>query len=101
MPQVIAAVHASALRSQLAEVADTLDQARLRTGNGRWPSAWMDDRRWTAWHPSGRGVERVSEQDEWGGAWTSTMQEFNQEANTFRLEVADSETTAVSVEMKC
>ena len=100
MPQVIAAVR-DRLRSRLAEVAETLDQARLEQEMALLAQRLDVDEEMDRLRTHLDEVERVLEQDEpVGRRLDFLMQELNREANTLGSKSADSETTAVSVEMK-
>ena len=100
MPQVIAAVR-ERLRSRLAEVAETLDQARLEQEMALLAQRLDVDEEMDRLRTHLDEVERVLEQDEpVGRRLDFLMQELNREANTLGSKSADSETTAVSVEMK-
>lgn len=100
MPQVIAAVR-ERLRSRLAEVAETLDQARLEQEMALLAQRLDVDEEMDRLRTHLDEVERVLKQDEpVGRRLDFLMQELNREANTLGSKSADSETTAVSVEMK-
>ena len=100
MPQVIAAVR-DRLRSRLAEVAETLDQARLEQEMALLAQRLDVDEEMDRLRTHLDEVERVLKQDEpVGRRLDFLMQELNREANTLGSKSADSETTAVSVEMK-
>ena len=100
MPQVIAAVR-DRLRSRLAEVAETLDQARLEQEMALLAQRLDVDEEMDRLNTHLDEVTRVLRQDEpVGRRLDFLMQELNREANTLGSKSADSETTAISVEMK-
>ena len=89
------------LRSRLAEVAETLDQARLEQEMALLAQRLDVDEEMDRLRTHLDEVERVLKQDEpVGRRLDFLMQELNREANTLGSKSADSETTAVSVEMK-
>lgn len=100
MPQVIAGVR-ERLKSRLAEVAENLDQERLEQEMAVLAQRLDVDEEMDRLRTHLDEVKRVLGQDEpVGRRLDFLMQELNREANTLGSKSADSETTAVSVEMK-
>ncbi len=100
MPQVIAAVR-DRLKNRLAEVAENLDQERLEQEMALLAQRLDVDEEMDRLRTHLDEVKRVLKQNEpVGRRLDFLMQELNREANTLGSKSADSETTAVSVEMK-
>jgi uncharacterized protein (TIGR00255 family) len=100
MPFVIEAVR-ERLRARLAEVAENLDQERLEQEMAILAQRLDVDEEMDRLRTHLDEVSRVLEQDEpVGRRLDFLMQELNREANTLGSKSADSETTAISVEMK-
>ena len=100
MPQVIDAVR-ERLRARLAEVVESLDQERLEQEMALLGQRLDVDEEMDRLRTHLQEVSRVLEQDEpVGRRLDFLMQELNREANTLGSKSADSETTAISVEMK-
>ena len=100
MPVVIDAVR-ERLRSRLVEVAENLDQERLEQEMALLAQRLDVDEEMDRLRTHLAEVDRVLQQDEpVGRRLDFLMQELNREANTLGSKSADSETTAVSVEMK-
>mgnify|MGYP001827472092 FL=1 len=100
MPVVIDAVR-ERLRTRLAEVAENLDQERLEQEMALLAQRLDVDEEMDRLRTHLDEVSRVLEQDEpVGRRLDFLMQELNREANTLGSKSADSDTTAVSVEMK-
>ena len=100
MPTVIEAVR-ERLRARLAEVVENLDQERLEQEMALLAQRLDVDEEMDRLRTHLDEVSRVLEQDEpVGRRLDFLMQELNREANTLGSKSADSETTAVSVEMK-
>jgi uncharacterized protein (TIGR00255 family) len=100
MPFVIEAVR-ERLRARLAEVAENLDQERLEQEMALLAQRLDVDEEMDRLRTHLDEVSRVLEQDEpVGRRLDFLMQELNREANTLGSKSADSETTAISVEMK-
>jgi uncharacterized protein (TIGR00255 family) len=100
MPLVIEAVR-ERLRARLAEVAENLDQERLEQEMALLAQRLDVDEEMDRLRTHLDEVSRVLEQDEpVGRRLDFLMQELNREANTLGSKSADSETTAISVEMK-
>ena len=100
MPVVIDAVR-ERLRARLAEVAENLDQERLEQEMALLAQRLDVDEEMDRLRTHLDEVSRVLEQDEpVGRRLDFLMQELNREANTLGSKSADSDTTAVSVEMK-
>lgn len=100
MPFVIAAVR-ERLRARLAEVAENLDHERLEQEMALLAQRLDVDEEMDRLRTHLDEVSRVLEQDEpVGRRLDFLMQELNREANTLGSKSADSETTAISVEMK-
>ena len=100
MPVVIEAVR-ERLRARLAEVAENLDQDRLEQEMALLAQRLDVDEEMDRLRTHLDEVDRVLQQDEpVGRRLDFLMQELNREANTLGSKSADSETTAVSVEMK-
>jgi uncharacterized protein (TIGR00255 family) len=100
MPQVIDGVR-ERLRHRLAEVVESLDQDRLEQEMAILAQRLDVDEEMDRLQTHLDEVERVLAQDRRAGRRLDfLMQELNREANTLGSKSADSETTAVSVEMK-
>jgi uncharacterized protein (TIGR00255 family) len=100
MPQVIDGVR-ERLRHRLAEVVDNLDQDRLEQEMAILAQRLDVDEEMDRLQTHLDEVERVLSHDRRAGRRLDfLMQELNREANTLGSKSADSETTAVSVEMK-
>jgi len=100
MPLVIEAVR-ERLRARLAEVAENLDEERLEQEMALLAQRLDADEEMDRLRTHLDEVSRVLEQDEpVGRRLDFLMQELNREANTLGSKSADSETTAISVEMK-
>jgi uncharacterized protein (TIGR00255 family) len=100
MPLVIEAVR-ERLRARLAEVAENLDRERLEQEMALLAQRLDVDEEMDRLRTHLDEVSRVLQQDEpVGRRLDFLMQELNREANTLGSKSADSETTAVSVEMK-
>ncbi len=100
MPQVIEAVR-ERLRARLAEVVENLDQDRLEQEMALLAQRLDVDEEMDRLRTHLEEVSRVLAQDEpVGRRLDFLMQELNREANTLGSKSADSETTAISVEMK-
>jgi len=100
MPFVIETVR-ERLRARLAEVAENLDQERLEQEMALLAQRLDVDEEMDRLRTHLDEVSRVLEQDEpVGRRLDFLMQELNREANTLGSKSADSETTAISVEMK-
>jgi len=100
MPFVIEAVR-ERLRTRLAEVAESLDQERLEQEMALLAQRLDVDEEMDRLRTHLDEVSRVLEQDEpVGRRLDFLMQELNREANTLGSKSSDSETTAISVEMK-
>jgi uncharacterized protein (TIGR00255 family) len=100
MPFVIEAVR-ERLRARLAEVAENLDHERLEQEMAILAQRLDVDEEMDRLRTHLDEVSRVLEQDEpVGRRLDFLMQELNREANTLGSKSADSETTAISVEMK-
>ena len=100
MPVVIDGVR-ERLRARLAEVAENLDQERLEQEMALLAQRLDVDEEMDRLRTHLDEVSRVLEQDEpVGRRLDFLMQELNREANTLGSKSADSDTTAVSVEMK-
>ncbi len=100
MPQVIEAVR-ERLRARLAEVVQNLDQERLEQEMALLAQRLDIDEEMDRLRTHLDEVSRVLQQEEpVGRRLDFLMQELNREANTLGSKSADSETTAVSVEMK-
>jgi len=100
MPFVIAAVR-ERLRARLAEVAENLDHERLEQEMALLAQRLDVDEEMDRLRTHLDEVSRVLDQDEpVGRRLDFLMQELNREANTLGSKSADSETTAISVEMK-
>jgi len=100
MPQVIESVR-ERLRKRLTEVAENLDQDRLEQEMALLAQRLDIDEEMDRLRTHLEEVRRVLQQDEpVGRRLDFLMQELNREANTLGSKSADSETTAVSVEMK-
>jgi uncharacterized protein (TIGR00255 family) len=100
MPRVIAAVR-ERLRARLAEVSEDLDPDRLEQEMALLAQRLDVDEEMDRLGAHLDEVERVLERDEpVGRRLDFLMQELNREANTLGSKSADSETTAISVEMK-
>ena len=100
MPAVIAAVR-ERLRTRLAEVLENLDQERLEQEMALLAQRLDVDEEMDRLTTHLDEVTRVLQQAEpVGRRLDFLMQELNREANTLGSKSADSETTAVSVEMK-
>jgi uncharacterized protein (TIGR00255 family) len=100
MPFVIEGVRAR-LKARLDEVAGDLDQERLEQEMALLAQRLDVDEEMDRLRTHLDEVSRVLEQDEpVGRRLDFLMQELNREANTLGSKSADSETTAVSVEMK-
>ena len=100
MPQVIEGIR-ERLRHRLAEVVENLDPDRLEQEMAILAQRLDIDEEMDRLNTHLDEVERVLSQDEpVGRRLDFLMQELNREANTLGSKSADSETTAVSVEMK-
>ncbi|MGB5451377.1 MAG: YicC/YloC family endoribonuclease [Sedimenticolaceae bacterium] len=100
MPFVIEGVRAR-LKARLDEVAGNLDQERLEQEMALLAQRLDVDEEMDRLRTHLDEVSRVLEQDEpVGRRLDFLMQELNREANTLGSKSADSETTAISVEMK-
>jgi uncharacterized protein (TIGR00255 family) len=100
MPLVIEAVRGR-LRARLAEVVENLDQDRLEQEMALLAQRLDVDEEMDRLRTHLDEVSRVLEQNEpVGRRLDFLMQELNREANTLGSKSADSETTAISVEMK-
>jgi uncharacterized protein (TIGR00255 family) len=100
MPFVIEAVR-ERLRTRLAEVLENLDEERLEQEMALLAQRLDVDEEMDRLRTHLDEVSRVLEQDEpVGRRLDFLMQELNREANTLGSKSADSETTAISVEMK-
>ncbi|MCP5305568.1 MAG: YicC family protein [Chromatiaceae bacterium] len=100
MPAVIASVR-ERLRTRLAEVAENLDKDRLEQEMALLAQRLDVDEEMDRLNTHLDEVTRVLRQDEpVGRRLDFLMQELNREANTLGSKSADSETTAISVEMK-
>jgi len=100
MPQVIDAVR-ERLRTRLAELADSLDQERVEQEMALLAQRLDVDEEMDRLRTHLEEVSRVLGQDEpVGRRLDFLMQELNREANTLGSKSADSDTTAISVEMK-
>jgi uncharacterized protein (TIGR00255 family) len=100
MPQVIEGVR-ERLRARLAEVAETLDSARLEQEMVLLAQRLDVDEEMDRLATHLDEVERVLGSDEpVGRRLDFLMQELNREANTLGSKSADAEATAISVEMK-
>lgn len=100
MPQVIAAVR-ERLRTRLEELAGELDKDRLEQEMALLAQRLDVDEEMDRLATHIDEVERVLQSDEpVGRRLDFLMQELNREANTLGSKSADSETTAISVEMK-
>ena len=100
MPAVIASVR-ERLRTRLAEVAENLDKDRLEQEMALLAQRLDVDEEMDRLNTHLAEVTRVLRQDvPVGRRLDFLMQELNREANTLGSKSADSETTAISVEMK-
>ncbi|HHI76350.1 MAG TPA: DUF1732 domain-containing protein, partial [Gammaproteobacteria bacterium] len=100
MPQVLAAVR-ERLRARIQEVAGQLDPERLEQEIALQAQRLDVDEEMDRLATHLDEVERVLEADEpVGRRLDFLMQELNREANTLGSKSADSETSAISVEMK-
>jgi len=100
MPQVIEGIR-ERLRHRLAEVVDNLDQDRLEQEMAILAQRLDIDEEMDRLQTHLDEVERgLSQKQPVGRRLDFLMQELNREANTLGSKSADSETTAVSVEMK-
>ena len=100
MPQVIQAVR-ERLSARLAELGGELDRDRLEQEMALLAQRLDVDEEMDRLNTHLDEVERVLERDEpVGRRLDFLMQELNREANTLGSKSADSETTAISVEMK-
>ena len=100
MPVVLEAVR-ERLRTRLAEVVENLDPERLEQEMALLAQRLDVDEEMDRLRTHLDEVERILRQDEpVGRRLDFLMQELNREANTLGSKSADSETTAVSVEMK-
>jgi len=89
------------LAARLAEVSDELDQGRLEQEMALLAQRLDVDEEMDRMQAHLEEVEAVLERREpIGRRLDFLMQEFNREANTLGSKSADSETTAVSVELK-
>ncbi|MGB5254436.1 MAG: DUF1732 domain-containing protein, partial [Sedimenticolaceae bacterium] len=89
------------LKARLAEVADNLDQERLEQEMALLAQRLDVDEEMDRLTTHLEEVDRVLQQDEpVGRRLDFLMQELNREANTLGSKSADSDTTAISVEMK-
>jgi len=100
MPLVIQGVR-ERLAARLAEVSESLDQERLEQEMALLAQRLDVDEEMDRLNTHLDEVERVLDTDEpVGRRLDFLMQELNREANTLGSKSADSETTAISVEMK-
>ncbi len=100
MPVVIESVR-ERMRSRLAEVCDSLDEQRLEQEMALLAQRLDVDEEMDRLATHLREVKDVLQRDEpVGRRLDFLMQELNREANTLGSKSADSETTAISVEMK-
>jgi uncharacterized protein (TIGR00255 family) len=100
MPEVIEAVR-DRLRSRLAEVSENLDEQRLEQEMALLAQRLDVDEEMDRLATHLQEVQDVLTRDEpVGRRLDFLMQELNREANTLGSKSADSETTAISVEMK-
>ena len=100
MPVVIEAVR-ERLRTRLAEVCDSLDEQRLEQEMALLAQRLDVDEEMDRLAAHLQEVRAVLQRDEpVGRRLDFLMQELNREANTLGSKSADSETTAISVEMK-
>ncbi len=100
MPVVIEAVR-ERLRSRLAEVCENLDEQRLEQEMALLAQRLDVDEEMDRLATHLQEVQQVLKRDEpVGRRLDFLMQELNREANTLGSKSADSETTAISVEMK-
>jgi len=100
MPVVVEAVR-ERLRTRLAEVCDSLDEQRLEQEMALLAQRLDVDEEMDRLATHLREVKDVLQRDEpVGRRLDFLMQELNREANTLGSKSADSETTAISVEMK-
>ncbi len=100
MPQVIGAIR-ERLRARLAEVAADLDEQRLEQEMALLAQRLDVDEEMDRLSAHLQEVRAVLKRDEpVGRRLDFLMQELNREANTLGSKSADSETTAISVEMK-
>ncbi|WP_457674877.1 YicC/YloC family endoribonuclease, partial [Thiolapillus sp.] len=100
MPKVIEAVR-ERLRARLAEVCDSLDEQRLEQEMALLAQRLDVDEEMDRLATHLQEVKDVLRRDEpVGRRLDFLMQELNREANTLGSKSADSETTAISVEMK-
>jgi uncharacterized protein (TIGR00255 family) len=100
MPRVIEGIR-ERLRHRLAEVAENLDKDRLEQEMAILAQRLDVDEEMDRLKTHLDEVERVLEHEQPAGRRLDfLMQELNREANTLGSKSADSETTAVSVEMK-
>jgi uncharacterized protein (TIGR00255 family) len=100
MPLVIDAVR-ERLRTRLAEVSETLDEQRLEQEMALLAQRLDVDEEMDRLATHLKEVQQVLQRDEpVGRRLDFLMQELNREANTLGSKSADSETTAISVEMK-
>ena len=100
MPQVIQGVR-ERIAARLAEVSESLDQERLEQEMALLAQRLDVDEEMDRLNTHLDEVERVLAADEpVGRRLDFLMQELNREANTLGSKSADSETTAISVEMK-
>ena len=100
MPVVIESVR-ERLRSRLAEVCDSLDEQRLEQEMALLAQRLDVDEEMDRLATHLEEVQDVLQRDEpVGRRLDFLMQELNREANTLGSKSADSETTAISVEMK-
>jgi uncharacterized protein (TIGR00255 family) len=100
MPTVIDTVR-ERLKARLAEVAENLDQERLEQEMALLAQRLDVDEEMDRLTTHLDEVDRVLQQDEpVGRRLDFLMQELNREANTLGSKSADSDTTAISVEMK-
>ncbi|MGD8955795.1 MAG: YicC/YloC family endoribonuclease [Chromatiaceae bacterium] len=100
MPAVIDSIR-ERLKARLAEVAENLDQERLEQEMALLAQRLDVDEEMDRLTTHLDEVDRVLQQDEpVGRRLDFLMQELNREANTLGSKSADSDTTAISVEMK-
>ncbi len=100
MPQVIASVR-ERLKARLNEVCDNLDEQRLEQEMALLAQRLDVDEEMDRLASHLQEVQEVLRRDEpVGRRLDFLMQELNREANTLGSKSADSETTAISVEMK-
>ena len=100
MPRIIEGVR-QRLRARLLEVSDNLDAERLEQEMALLAQRLDVDEEMDRLNTHLQEVRQVLERDEpVGRRLDFLMQELNREANTLGSKSTDSETTAISVEMK-